>query len=175
MKLRYAAVRAVGRLTELRRLPQLALVLAEVLHDEGRKVRNREEPLTRGVNREAAEVARDPASTELLGDDGGGTRSDEAVEHEVTGLGRRPDDPSRRTRLLRRIADHLGSREHLQVVPYGLERHAFGLVQELLVLRDVVLGHDDHVRGERFVDLALTPSPILSRGGRRTASPKQTR
>ena len=57
------AQRAVaGRL-----LPALALVGAEVLDLERPAVRDVEQALARGVDREATEIAGDPAPTELLG------------------------------------------------------------------------------------------------------------
>ncbi len=49
-------------LGELAGLPELPLVLAEVLHDEGANARDLQKPLARGVDGEAAKVAGDPAS-----------------------------------------------------------------------------------------------------------------
>jgi hypothetical protein len=49
-------------------LPVLALVLAEVEDLEGLAVRDAEQALAGGVDREAAEVAADPAAVEFFGD-----------------------------------------------------------------------------------------------------------
>ena len=58
------------RLAELRLLPELALVLSEVLHHEWPDVGDAEQTLPCGVDREAAEIGSNPATAKLLRDDG---------------------------------------------------------------------------------------------------------
>ena len=80
---------AVG---ELGGLPGLALVLAQVLHDERANALDAEQALARGVDGEAAEVGGDPAAAELLGDGGRRAAAAEAVEDEVALVGGGVDD-----------------------------------------------------------------------------------
>ncbi len=79
-------------LGELAGLPQLPLVLAEVLDDEGPHVGDVEQPLAGGVDGEAAQIAGDPAPVQLLSHGGGGSAADEAVEDEVVFVGGGADD-----------------------------------------------------------------------------------
>jgi hypothetical protein len=96
------AERTVARLD----LPSLALVGAEVLDLERSAVWNIEEPLPRRVDREATEIARDPASPEALCDDSCRAGADKAVRHEIVGIARELDDAFEETlRLLRVIPD----------------------------------------------------------------------
>ena len=68
---------------ELGDLPLLALVLAEVLDDERLHAGDAKEALAGRVDREASEVAGNPAAIELFGDGGGGAGTAEAVENYV--------------------------------------------------------------------------------------------
>ena len=61
-------------------LPSLALVFAKVLDDKGLHVRDGKQPLSRGVDGEAAQVASDPAAIEFFGDSGGCAAADKAVQ-----------------------------------------------------------------------------------------------
>ena len=74
------------------RLPQLPLVLAEVLHQERLDAFDVEQALAGGVDGEAAEVAGDPAAAELLGDRRRRAGAAEAVEDEVVVVGGGVDD-----------------------------------------------------------------------------------
>ena len=75
--------RGLRRAAELRGLPRLALVFAQVLDDERFDILDAEQPLARGVDGEAPQVAGDPAAVELFGDGRRGAAAAEAVEDEV--------------------------------------------------------------------------------------------
>ena len=79
--------RGLRRAAELRGLPRLALVFAQVLDDERFDVLDAEQPLARGVDGEAPQVAGDPAAVQLLGHGRGGAAAAEAVEDEVVFVG----------------------------------------------------------------------------------------
>jgi hypothetical protein len=64
-------------------LPLLALVFAQVLHDEGLHIGDAEQALARGVDGEASEVAGDPAAVEFFGNGGGGAASNKAVQNQI--------------------------------------------------------------------------------------------
>jgi hypothetical protein len=69
-------------LAELRHLPGLPLVLAEVLHDERAHIRDREQPLAGRVNGEAAQIGGDPVPPPALG------RTPKVVDGQVVGCSR---------------------------------------------------------------------------------------
>jgi hypothetical protein len=77
---------------ELVILPQLPLVLAQVLDDERLEPLDPEQPLAGGVDGEPPEVAGDPPAVELLGHGRGGAGPAEAVEDQVAFVRRGLDD-----------------------------------------------------------------------------------
>src|SRR5581483_5611351 len=81
-----AATHFLGSAAKLRRLPGLALVLSEVLNDEGFDALQCQQSLARGVDGKPSQVRGDPAAPELLGDCGGRTGADEAIQYEVIRL-----------------------------------------------------------------------------------------
>jgi hypothetical protein len=65
-------------------LPVLSLVGTEILDLEGLAVGDIEEPLTRGMNCEAAKVAIDPAAADFLGYDCHRSGAPKEVRNEIT-------------------------------------------------------------------------------------------
>src|SRR5260370_42203521 len=91
------AVRVLGRrpvfgLLELRSHPRLPLILTEILDFERPDTGYREKALARRVDREASEVASDPASAEPLGHGGCRARPGEAGKNQVVLVGRNAQD-----------------------------------------------------------------------------------
>ena len=116
---------------ELARLPQLSFVLAEVLHDERPHVGDAEEPLARGEDGEAPQIADDPATIQLLGHRRRRAGAAETVEDEVGFVGRGFEDAFEKGfRFLSRVTrpfdgDHI---DRINVSPNILRRHPFHFI-----------------------------------------------
>ena len=79
--------RGLRRPAELRGLPRLALVFAQVLDHERFDVLDAEQTLAGGVDGEAPQVAGDPAAVQLFGHGRGGAAAAEAVQDQVVFVG----------------------------------------------------------------------------------------
>src|ERR1035437_5110196 len=70
-------------LTELCHLPQLALILAQVLNHKGLNIRNGEEALAGGVDGDAPQVSGDPAAIRFFRNYSRSTAAGKAVKNQV--------------------------------------------------------------------------------------------
>ena len=160
--------RGLRRAAELRRLPRLALVLAQVLDDERFDVRDAQQPLARGVDGEAAQVAGDPAAAQLFGDGRGGAAAAEAVEDEVALVRGGIDDAFEEGfGFLGWIADSLmcDGVYIVYVRPNVLDKVAFGFIQVTLQAWSPGRREHDSTFLKSAVDPVLRPNPMFSRGG----------
>src|SRR5258708_5660082 len=82
--LRTGALRWISKLGSL---PGLPLVFAQVLHNKGLHTLNREQPLSRGVNSEAPQVAGNPASAKFLSHGNRRATATKAIKHQVAFVG----------------------------------------------------------------------------------------
>ena len=80
-------------MVKLRRHPLLPLVCAEILDDERFHVLDAQQPLARGMNGEAAEVAGDPPAAKLFRDRRRRAGAAETIEDEIARVGTRFENP----------------------------------------------------------------------------------
>jgi hypothetical protein len=74
-------------------LPQLPLVLAEVLDDERLYADNPQQALARSVDGKPAKIRRDPTPVQALSHRWCGTGPAKAIKYQITWIGRGFDNP----------------------------------------------------------------------------------